>query len=233
MYIEQNPAMKETDSPKGRLIIAAYRLFGERDPADVSVRQIAQAAGTNIASISYHFGSKDGLYLHVVTMIAGTIRAKIDRIHNDLLEQQQAFFASAPDEDAAKRFFADAVISVMEQGARVVLETLREDNFMHRIMVREQMTPGLAFQTLYDNAINHFFLILDALLARIDTQSSPEVIKIRAHALYGQIIIFVCTHGTINRRLGSEKYSGESVETIVAVVKEHTASILKSFVREG
>jgi AcrR family transcriptional regulator len=45
-----------------RLLLAAMRLFAEQGFANTSTRQIALAAGTNIASISYYFGDKAGLY---------------------------------------------------------------------------------------------------------------------------------------------------------------------------
>jgi AcrR family transcriptional regulator len=45
-----------------RLLLAAMRLFAERGFANTSTREIALAAGTNVASISYYFGDKAGLY---------------------------------------------------------------------------------------------------------------------------------------------------------------------------
>ncbi|MCE3603990.1 CerR family C-terminal domain-containing protein [Massilia sp. P8910] len=45
-----------------RLLLAAIRLFAEQGFAKTSTREIALAAGTNIASISYYFGDKAGLY---------------------------------------------------------------------------------------------------------------------------------------------------------------------------
>lgn len=45
-----------------RLLLAAMRLFAERGFTKTSTREIALAANTNIASISYYFGDKAGLY---------------------------------------------------------------------------------------------------------------------------------------------------------------------------
>lgn len=45
-----------------KLITEALRLFSEKGFAKTSTRAIAQAAGANIASISYYFGDKAGLY---------------------------------------------------------------------------------------------------------------------------------------------------------------------------
>lgn len=232
MQIENNPAMQDMDSPKARLIMTAYKLFGERDPSDVSVRQIAKEADVNIASIAYHFGSKDGLYLQVIDMIAEGMKEKIDRFRVDLLERKEKFALSVSNEKDMQLFYIESVKTIIEHGARVMLETMSKSNFMHRIMVREQMTPGAGFPILFEKALQHLFSIVDDLISYIDTSSPEAIITIRSHSIYGQIVVFVCTHGTINKRLGSENYSQECIEEIIAVVKEHTGYILKSFIQE-
>lgn len=47
---------------KRNLLTSALRLFAEKGFAKTSTREIAQAAGANIAAISYYFGDKEGLY---------------------------------------------------------------------------------------------------------------------------------------------------------------------------
>jgi len=45
-----------------RILSAALRLFVDKGLAQASVRDIAQAAGVNVAAIAYYFGDKAGLY---------------------------------------------------------------------------------------------------------------------------------------------------------------------------
>lgn len=47
---------------RNRLLDAALQLFAEQGFAKTSIREIAQAAQANVASISYYFGDKAGLY---------------------------------------------------------------------------------------------------------------------------------------------------------------------------
>lgn len=49
------------DKTRARLLNVTKSLIAERGEAAVSIRDIATAARTNIASVSYHFGSKDNL----------------------------------------------------------------------------------------------------------------------------------------------------------------------------
>lgn len=50
------------EATRERLLMTALRLFAQRGFAATSTREIAQAAGANVAAIAYHFGDKAGLY---------------------------------------------------------------------------------------------------------------------------------------------------------------------------
>src|SRR6266545_7304469 len=55
-----------SDRTRSRLLEAAAEMFAELGFHHATVRQICDRAGTNIASINYHFGDKTGLYTEVV-----------------------------------------------------------------------------------------------------------------------------------------------------------------------
>ncbi|MFY3385353.1 TetR/AcrR family transcriptional regulator [Paracidovorax sp. MALMAid1276] len=55
-------ARSDGEDTRARLLLVALQLFSERGFAQTSVRAIAEAAGTNVAAIAYHFGDKAGLY---------------------------------------------------------------------------------------------------------------------------------------------------------------------------
>lgn len=50
------------EQSRERLLHAALRLFAHQGYAKTSTREIAEAAGVNLAAISYYFGDKQGLY---------------------------------------------------------------------------------------------------------------------------------------------------------------------------
>ena len=52
---------RSSQGTRNAIIEAGLRGFGERGFAATTTREIAGLAGTNIASISYHFGGKEGL----------------------------------------------------------------------------------------------------------------------------------------------------------------------------
>lgn len=66
------PLPAEAVAARTRLLHAALQLFAEHGFAKTSIRQIAQAAAVNPASISYYFGDKNGLYRAAFTEPMGS-----------------------------------------------------------------------------------------------------------------------------------------------------------------
>jgi AcrR family transcriptional regulator len=62
---EKVAASDDADGTRDRILRTAERLFAERGFNGVSVRELAAAAQVNIASIGYHFKSKEGLLSEV------------------------------------------------------------------------------------------------------------------------------------------------------------------------
>jgi len=62
---ENDVARDDEDGTRDRILRTAERLFAERGFNGVSVRELAAAAQVNIASIGYHFKSKEGLLSEV------------------------------------------------------------------------------------------------------------------------------------------------------------------------
>jgi AcrR family transcriptional regulator len=63
-----------------RLLDSAERLFAEEGFHMTSLRQITQAAGTNLAAVNYHFGSKQAL-------IVAVFRRRLDSLNQARLER--------------------------------------------------------------------------------------------------------------------------------------------------
>lgn len=82
---------------RSRLLNSALNLFAKNGFSKTSTREIATAAGVNIASISYYFGDKAGLYHAVFTEPLGCPSDDIplyDQPHFSLRESLDGFFKS-------------------------------------------------------------------------------------------------------------------------------------------
>jgi AcrR family transcriptional regulator len=74
-------------SPKGRLALVAVREFGARPFDEVTVGELAAAAGVTTGALYHHFGSKLGLYAFVR-----------DDVEQRLLDRMEGAVAAAGDE---------------------------------------------------------------------------------------------------------------------------------------
>jgi AcrR family transcriptional regulator len=72
---------------KQKLLDTAERLIGEKGYAATSLRHIISEAGVNLASIHYHFGSKEELLDEMILRKAGPVNseriARLDRLESE------------------------------------------------------------------------------------------------------------------------------------------------------
>lgn len=94
--IEERKTRSDGAQSRERLLLTAMRLFAEQGYAKTSTREIALAAHTNIASISYYFGDKAGLYRAAFTEPAPCQRRDISeftRPGSTLRDSLRAFYS--------------------------------------------------------------------------------------------------------------------------------------------
>ena len=78
------------DSSRARLLRSGLRLFAQQGFAKTSTRELAEDAGVNVASISYYFGDKAGLYRAVFFEPLGSPQDDIARYNGPELSLAQA-----------------------------------------------------------------------------------------------------------------------------------------------
>lgn len=112
-----------------RLLYAALALFAEKGFAKTSTREIAQAAGVNIAAISYYFGDKAGLYAATFTEPMG----------GDMRELVAQFGAPGLPLEQALRIFMAGYLGALKRG-----EIARQCMHLH---LREMIEPTSQWKT--------------------------------------------------------------------------------------
>ncbi|CQR72998.1 putative HTH-type transcriptional regulator YttP [Sporomusa ovata DSM 2662] len=128
-----------TDKPTvNKLIEAAIPLFATKGLAAVSVKELADAAGVNIALISYYFGGKDKLYAFVLENQLAILRDAIDAISKEEISAVMKL-----------RRFADLLIV-----------TNKKNPYIDRLFFTEVFNPTKYFDSLVKSATrhSHFFL---------------------------------------------------------------------------
>jgi len=87
-------AATSTDGRRGELVLAAYRLIAKSGLEELRTRDIAAEVGINIATLHYHFGTKEELIAAVVehmTSLYRTVRPPLAEPATPLEELRHLF----------------------------------------------------------------------------------------------------------------------------------------------
>lgn len=153
-----SPATADTET---RLLDAAEHLFAEHGVGAVSLRAVMQEAGTNVAAIHYHFGSKEALLEAVVRRRTEDVSAA--------RAQHLADHADQPDtaRDLARAFISPVLVLV-ENGSR---DWVR---LVSRLLSANDPALVPISSTFFDR--NPEFL---GRVAQLDPSASPRTISFR------------------------------------------------------
>ena len=78
------------EAARARLLRSGLRLFAQQGYAKTSTRELAEHAGVNVASISYYFGDKAGLYRAVFFELQSKPEEEIRRYGGEALSLRDA-----------------------------------------------------------------------------------------------------------------------------------------------
>jgi len=88
--VDARSTRHDGEASRARLLRSGLRLFARQGFAKTSTRELAEAAGVNIAAISYYFGDKAGLYRAVFFEPMGSPHDDIARYNSADLSLAQA-----------------------------------------------------------------------------------------------------------------------------------------------
>jgi len=151
------------EGTRGRLLASAVRLFAAQGYAATSVRQVCDRAGANVAAVSYHFGSKRGLYDAAFDHARAQSNAGNRWV---ALDSGRDFWAGKPAEERLAQFIAMMLDHALDgQGGASDLS---------RMMVHEMLDPTPAFDRQVRVSIGRVFDALCAICRDIAGPGASE-----------------------------------------------------------
>ena len=166
-----------------QILNVAERLFAENGYAGTSLRSIIKEAGVNLSAVSYHFGSKEDLYMAIVARVAKpVVKGKLEMLakckeenENPTVEQiLEAYLKSG-----LKVIFTGSDRSI--HCAKFMGRCLTEPDFIKE-KIKKQFDPGVEAcldelqRVLPDKSRNELHWKLDLVLAAL-LQSFVEAEK--------------------------------------------------------
>lgn len=193
-----------SDQTRKALLDAAITLFGREGFRGTSTRAIAQAAETNVASIAYHFGSKEGLRVACGAAIAERIAEVVGRAGVPEVETP---------EQALQVF--EAVIAAFVHF--LLLEQGRSD--FVAFMMRELAEDGPAVDEVYRAAIeprHRAFCRMWEVATGWPAES--ERTRLTVFSMIGQVLYFRIGQNVVQRRMGWDGMDEARVRQITEVL---------------
>jgi AcrR family transcriptional regulator len=198
-----------------QLIEAALDVFGRLGFEGATTREIAKAAGANLAAIVYHFGSKEALHLAVAEHVANRIASSVGPA---LAEAANPAASATP--EAARAMFGRLIETYVE-----VMVGSAEAERWARFIVREQMQPSAAFDVIY-RIMGGAVGIATRLIATALGRPEDEEIRLRAFAMFGQVLVFRVAQALVLRRMGWTAIGARERAEIKRIVISHVEAIL-------
>lgn len=201
--------MTERAAPtRETLLDAAERLFAEKGYSGVGVRELAAAAGANLASIQYHFGSKRELYLATVTR---AMERQGGRGAFELLERR-------PDD-------ASEAARLLVRFARRFLDALLAEPSLSTcglFMLREAMRPSEAIDAVVTRFTRPHQELLVTLMAVLLPDASAREHELAAHCLLGQLLHYMIQRAFLERQSEIDLADARAVRAVADYVARLT-----------
>lgn len=200
------------EGTRAALIAAGLHLFSQLGYAGASTRAISGMAQTNVASIAYHFGSKEGLRAACAEEVAR------------LLGEAAGQAGPLPVGPAQARA---AIRSTLTRLAGFVLGgTMPPDAI--GFMLRELAEDGPAAELVYARMIeptHRRLCVLWAVATGLAEES--EQVRLAVFALMGQLFYFRSAEGIVRRRMRWRAYGPGEVAKIVDTLTRGIDSALQ------
>lgn len=194
------------------LIEAATELFAHKGFTAASTREIAAKAGTNVASIAYHFGSKEGLRLACGLEFAHRLGTAL---------------GSVPDPESPTPEEARATLTgILRAMLPVILDSTRSEQ-MVRFVLREIFEAGATADLVYTEFVEPAHRRLCRLWACASGGEADDPnIKLRVFSFLGQLLYFRVATPFVLRRMDWPALTETERAAIITVLLDNLAALL-------
>lgn len=188
-----------------RILTAAAKIFGQKGFKAATIRNIAEAADANVASINYHFRDKEGLYAAVLDHLFKTSFTKfpadmgLDKVPSP--------------EDRLKAFIRAMFHRLLSHDGWGGMSG------PGRVIAREYFDPTPSFEPIIDKYIRPQKTILMAIVTDlIESEPPPEILASCCLSIIGQCVYYALGAPIIRKLTQHADPTEENIEDLAEFV---------------
>jgi AcrR family transcriptional regulator len=193
MEAEMDVAAKahEGEDTRDRILESSRKLFAEKGFDLTSVRDITTDAGCNVASVNYHFGGKDNLYLETFRSMLALLRDRRLLVFDELMDR-----TPPPTLEEFLQSFAEGFIDPLTDESRGRL-------FM-ALVSREMCDARLPHDVFFQEFIHPILDRAMAALAEFGPQLEPGAARMCIMSMVGQLLHALRAHHIFTAQRASD-----------------------------
>ncbi len=171
----------EAEDTRDRILESSRKLFAEKGFDLTSVRDITTDAGCNVASVNYHFGGKDNLYLETFRSMLAFLREQRLSVLDKIMERKPP-----PTLEEFLRSFAEGFVDPLTDESRGRL-------FM-ALVSREMSDARLPHDVFLNEFIHPILERAMVALAEFGPQLEPAAARMCIMSMVGQLLHALRAH---------------------------------------
>ena len=189
-------AARDDRDTRERLLRAGSELFAATGLHGATVRDIAGAAGANVAAANYHFGSKEALYLEVLRTQFAAIRDRLARR------------APVPTPAELQRLSRRDLERLIEIRLVTMLEILvgPPPSLYGKLIQREMCDPSAALPNIVDEFIKPQMEEMRAIYRHLYPSLPVGEIDRCSFSMVGQVLFYHVMRPAVLRFMGRDEY---------------------------
>jgi TetR/AcrR family transcriptional regulator, regulator of cefoperazone and chloramphenicol sensitivity len=200
---------RDAEPTRNRILDAAGEMFADRGFQAVTVREICQSAGANLAAVNYYFGDKQQLYLESVK--------QAHRWHMDRASLP-AWSNDTPAADKLRGFIHTFLLRVRSGPS---------DSWQTRLMMRElKQQDEICVAVVEDSIRPQFEILIEILREMLPPETSEEKLHLTAFSIVGQCLFYHLADPVVRTLLDPEEYAGYHVEKLSRHISEFVLAAL-------
>jgi AcrR family transcriptional regulator len=201
---------------QNKLIAAAEELFCQKGFNETSVRDIASAAGCNVASINYYFGGKDNLYLEIWRRRLAFMResrlASIEKVMSG---------GKPPELEDLLRSYADSFIEPLVDGSA-------HCRFIN-LMAREMIDPHLPRDMYLSEMVLPVLDALSEALGKICPWLAKSDVLMIILSVVGQLLMHAVCVKEMFEKSSHPELSRIDLDRMVEHVVKFSAAAIRAY----